>query len=342
MPAFAARSKRAPHETGEITVAPRYSITPGDFSQDARARRIHYRVMHFLGSKTDRSGWCVFSQTKLAAQFEVARETVNRAIGDLVEWGYVEKQAQQQTHRAVCFYRVLMDRHAPPALLPDESPDDAEIDGGTCDPTLTGRCDAPRHTGVTSTITQRETPLNNDQVKTPNPASGGQAGENFGDEAGETAGEGAGISAKQAGWLATLAGEGHPEAVMAELIRPLLTERRFSSSAALAELRAMIALAKGVPRPALAAAWRRLAEARHGGAAVTTIKPARLKAEIDLARRGGAMVVIRHGSAQWERWLAHFDQTDQVQARLMRRDGNWWQVRAEWPPAKGAADGEAA
>lgn len=100
-------------------MASRYSIIPADFVDDARPTLVHYRVIVSLGRRTNRSGWCVISQTKLAGKLGFHRQAVCTAIKELVAWGYVEKKGQADTKRALCFYRVLMDRTVPLADVPD-------------------------------------------------------------------------------------------------------------------------------------------------------------------------------------------------------------------------------
>ena len=133
--------QRAPAvESGE-KVAPRYSIVPGDFVDDDRPKLAHVRVLLALGRRTNRAGWCVINQGKLAAHMGLARGTVNAAIADLVTWGYVEKRSQQQTKRALCHYRVLLDR-----AVPEADPDDGiggEDDGEDDAPGGEAAVDAP-------------------------------------------------------------------------------------------------------------------------------------------------------------------------------------------------------
>lgn len=126
-------------------MAPRYSLVPGDFVDDARPTLAHYRVLLALGRRTNKAGWCMVSQTKLAEHLGISRQTINSAITDLVKWGYVERRGQALTKRAICQYRVLLDRAMSEAepddgVTPDADPshaDDAELDllGGDVSPT---------------------------------------------------------------------------------------------------------------------------------------------------------------------------------------------------------------
>lgn len=121
-------------------MSPRYSIIPGAFCDDERARLMHYKVMTRIGRHTRHSGWCEISQSKLATALEVTRESINRAIRDLCSWGYLEKRSQAETGRSICYYRVIMDLGG----LGAEDTDDG---------IGTGECDVQRHTPVTSDVT---------------------------------------------------------------------------------------------------------------------------------------------------------------------------------------------
>jgi hypothetical protein len=120
------------------------------------------------------------------------------------------------------------------------------------------------------------------------------------------------------------------------LIAPLLeSDKRLSLGRdAVATLAEFLAIADAVPSAALAAAARRLLE--HP----TKLTAERIRAEIDRARTGGAMIVIRPGTPQWTRWLDQFRLVDPRQATVMQRVGSW-QVPSEWPPPNAQAIGRA-
>ena len=128
---------------------PRYSIIPARFFDDDRLKPSHFKVMGYLGKHSDKSGWMKLSQTKAAGDGNIglARETVCRAISDLVAWGYVDKRTKQETKRSICFYRILMDDPLDPA---EEVPD--LIEG--CDVAITGGCDRTDHRVVTARVTR--------------------------------------------------------------------------------------------------------------------------------------------------------------------------------------------
>lgn len=104
--------------SSQVKTNQRYSIIPADFVDDPRPQLVHFRAICFMGRHTNRYGWCVVSQSKMARRFGVARETINRAIRDLVEWGYVDKR--EAKGGGLCQYRVLMDRHEPPPVVDDD------------------------------------------------------------------------------------------------------------------------------------------------------------------------------------------------------------------------------
>lgn len=105
---------------------PRYSITPGDFATDMRADVNHFRVLNLLGTHTDNAGWCRLKQLHMATSLGLSRCTVNRKLGDLAAWGYIERHAEDATGRAI-WYRVLMDRHRPALPPPDDTPDEPDL-----------------------------------------------------------------------------------------------------------------------------------------------------------------------------------------------------------------------
>lgn len=100
---------------------PRYSIFPADCLSDPRCKDVHLRVLATIGTHTDNRGWCTVNQRKLGETCGKTRETINRAIRDLCEMGYLSKRDQETKAggRTISQYRVLMDR-------PDEALDVAD------------------------------------------------------------------------------------------------------------------------------------------------------------------------------------------------------------------------
>jgi hypothetical protein len=81
-------------------------------------------------------------QRTIAEQAGRARETVNRAIRDLVEWGYLRKRGRlgEDGRRAANFYQVLTDREAPGDVIGTSQAGDDAVTGaviqaghGPCD-----------------------------------------------------------------------------------------------------------------------------------------------------------------------------------------------------------------
>lgn len=328
-------------------MAPRLSIIPGDFAEDLRADEAHFRVLNLIGRHTDQSGWCRLKQIGIANAIKLTRETVNRKIRDLVDWGYVEKRSADATGRAI-YYRTVLDRPAPlppvaaadlDPMTDDEAADACETSPGpvndgshvgynasgelhtTCDPRITS--------GVIPTITPgvivydhtERTSLTTSPPKSPN---GGLQSSNLNSK------QGSGTPDLVAALRARLAGR-HADAVE-HFIAPLVASgKRLSLGRDAVDALVEIAgAAHGIPRPALAAAVERL-KAQATKATVRAIR-----AELDTARAAGALVVIRKGSAQWARWSAHFDANDPQQGRTMARF-DVWQVPSEWPPASASA-----
>ncbi|QDZ10538.1 helix-turn-helix domain-containing protein [Devosia ginsengisoli] len=119
---------------------PRYSILPADCLDDPRFKDVHLRVLVKLGSHTDNRGWCEVNQKKLGEACGKSRETVNRAIRDLCEMGYLMKRDQttKANGRTISQYRVLMDRPDP---APDVDPPVTQISQGVVTPEDHSPCD---------------------------------------------------------------------------------------------------------------------------------------------------------------------------------------------------------
>lgn len=119
---------------------PRYSILPADCLDDPRFKDVHLRVLVKLGSHTDNRGWCEVNQRKLGEACGKSRETVNRAIKDLCEMGYLMKRDQttKANGRTISQYRVLMDRPDP---TPDIDPPVTQIAQGVVTPEDHSPCD---------------------------------------------------------------------------------------------------------------------------------------------------------------------------------------------------------
>jgi hypothetical protein len=99
---------------------------------------------------------------------------------------------------------------------------------------------------------------------------------------------------------------------------------------ALAEI---AAAAHGIPRPALDLAIKRLIDTPQ------KLTVTKIRDEIDRARQGGAMFVIKPGMPQWQRWIEHLRVIEPAKAKLIEKL-SLGQVPAEWPPARNAAQPE--
>lgn len=108
---------------------PRYSIIPAAAVLDVRLKGKALQVLALLGSHTDEDGWCSRSQVRMARQLDCARASIHRAIGLLVECGYVQ---QRERHRPdggdrSHEYRVLLDEIRPATFISDlDGSDDVE------------------------------------------------------------------------------------------------------------------------------------------------------------------------------------------------------------------------
>lgn len=317
-------------------MSPRYSIIRGDFPEDQRADVGHFRVYTLIGRHTDENGWCRLKQLSIGEEVGLSRKTVNLKISDLVAWGYVEKRVHDGSGRAI-WYRTIMDKPvAPPNAV--DAPDtddvaDAEDGAGPVTRPLQSGCNSEpscnlhRVTPGVTTGRNTERPLLNDLP--PLPPNGGDSGKSVDEQ-------------WKAEALTALRATGRSAEAVEHLIAPLLaSDKRLSLGrggerlAALAELAEQ---AQGLGKPALEAAAARLKAHPH------KLTARAVRAEIDVAIAAGAMIVIRSGSPQWQRWLEFYEATDARAARAMGEFGvrHGWQVPSEWPPAKSQPSGGAA
>lgn len=139
-----------------------YSIIPAAFVMDRRMNGSHKDVMMTLGVYSTRKGWIRISQTALADKIGCARSTVNRAIRDLVAWGYLEKRTKTDTHMPLCFYRIVMVRDDP-----DLTSDDLDIEGDDDGPSE-GGCSVGDTGGLCGPDATRVVALDATQVRSKN------------------------------------------------------------------------------------------------------------------------------------------------------------------------------
>ena len=144
---------------------PRYSIIPADAYSDERMKDLHIRVLGILGTHTDNNGWCEVNQRVVAAKCGRTRETINRTIRDLCDFGYVAKQEQRTkaNGRTINLYQVLMDR---PARAQDAAP--------LVTATSQGVVTSEDHNGCDVATSQHNDPSSNEVP--PNPPQAGDQG----------------------------------------------------------------------------------------------------------------------------------------------------------------------
>jgi hypothetical protein len=293
-------------------------------------------VLNLIGRHTDQQGWCRLKQIVIGEAIGLSRETVNRKISDLVEWGYVEKHAEDATGRAI-WYRTLMDRPRRPVepVLNDAghvigashvvTTQRSELHP-TCDPSLTSgviagdhtRCDACDHTNNDPSLTTKNLP------PLP-PASGGNSADDDQDQGSDHAD-------------VVALGDGPVEQY---LLAPVLRHCRLSAADRPAAIARIIAAGMGLSQEQLAAAARMvLAEKR------ARIKTERFLASIEAARKHGPQVVVKRGTPEWAAWARWCEANPKVNeaGRQLEWWKRWdtWTVPSQWPPnAADTASGKA-
>jgi len=307
----------------------RYSHVPPRAALDARLTEAHFRVLVLIGKVNTLHGWCQLSQTIAADLFGMKRQTVNGAVSDLVTWGYVERRTQKQTRTSFCHYRVLIDQPEGVSSTDDTPPNEGVSSTGDTPPEegVSSKNDtgvsAGNDTGVGS---GRHPPIYNDLAREIRDQRSPPKSPNGGPKEQPVDGK------WKDGALAELRVAGKHRDAVENLIAPLLaSDKRLSLGKGAERVEALAELAQaahGLPRPAVQAALKRMLDNPQ------KLTPRAIRAEIDAARRGGAMIPIRPGTPQWSRWLEHFASVDPRQAETMRRV-DVWQVSSEWPPAIG-------
>lgn len=101
---------------------PRLSIIPAGAVTDRSLEPRDLQVLCLLGRHTDRLGWCVRSQVKMAVELDCGRASVWRSLERLVDAGWVEKKRRGEAppegtdpgHPSASYaYRVVLDRDDP-------------------------------------------------------------------------------------------------------------------------------------------------------------------------------------------------------------------------------------
>jgi len=96
---------------------PRFSIIPAGAVTDRSLEPRDLQVLCLLGRHTDKAGWCVRSQVKMAQEIDCGRGSVQRSLTRLCEAGWVETkrrdtkvEAENGRPSASHAYRVKLDR----------------------------------------------------------------------------------------------------------------------------------------------------------------------------------------------------------------------------------------
>ena len=106
----------------------RFSIIPASAVTDTRLEPRDLQVLCLLGRHTDDLGWCCRSQVKMAGELNCGRATVQRALGRLVNAGYLEHRPKERTSGAAAAhdYRVVIDPPEHGSAPLESSANDAE------------------------------------------------------------------------------------------------------------------------------------------------------------------------------------------------------------------------
>ncbi|WP_287099962.1 helix-turn-helix domain-containing protein [Mesorhizobium sp.] len=141
---------------GMAGTGPRYCIFPSDALADERISDRHLRALAVAGTYADKNGWFIVSQSTFAKRVRCARETVNRILRDLVEFGYLRKRGRlgDDGRRLVSQYQVLMDRE-PAKLARDDAPHVTATSQGVCDATVTPPVTQLDHTPCDAATSQQ-------------------------------------------------------------------------------------------------------------------------------------------------------------------------------------------
>lgn len=146
----------------------RYSFLPARVADDMRLTVIHMRLLAYLGRVNNNYGWTELSQKATAERWGYRRTSVNDAVKQLVDWGYIEKQPQAETKTAFCNYRILIDdpaRQSPkPKVTKKASKKSGGVSGATRHP--------PRRLLPDTPVGQPPTPVSGHTTQLLDPSSG--------------------------------------------------------------------------------------------------------------------------------------------------------------------------
>lgn len=277
---------------GDRGAGARMSWLAGGAADDLRLTCLHFRILAHLGQFNNKKGWCRLSQMDLAAMFGVHRQSVNKAISELVEWEYIEKQSQQQTGESFCLYRTVID--------PQGVSDQADTPP---DPAVSAEADT-RVTPRQPPVSPHTTP-NNDHVyhvdtlpPTPRKRRGAR----------EVALE---------GLIQELCSNPEHERVVDHLIAPAIRLRAFSAPNKRFALEQIADSAKGLSNEELADTIRRLTETRR-----QSVKQAHFEDAIKATKEAAlALSKKRHAAQRRNRDPAMAARTVALHERLRNRLG---------------------
>lgn len=178
---------------GEALDDARLTTADGRMADDLRLKGLHFRIMAHVGRQNHRRGWLRVSQTELAERWQCYRTSLSRAFTDLVKWGYLLQQTQEEAGESFCLYKVALDGEAdegPAPAKPAKTPlRGVQPTGYT--PPAEGVCAtehtrvlgestpvcAPEHTPHSIPRAHRLSPTDADSTPPPPPVTVARAGE---------------------------------------------------------------------------------------------------------------------------------------------------------------------
>lgn len=164
---------------------PRLSIIPAGAVTDRSLEPRDLQVLCLLGRHTDKAGWCVRSQVRMAAEIDCSRGSLQNSLDRLSQSNWIEKkrrdteveEAGKHPSRSYA-YRVLLDRDdfALESVVKDTVDDDSESyaetasEEGGCQPVGTVEVPTEQHPGANPSNGTRANPYvgtKNDPLERP-------------------------------------------------------------------------------------------------------------------------------------------------------------------------------
>lgn len=312
------RGNRVWEGRGDRLQNARLTIFDARISDDTRCHEPHFRVMAHVGRQNNARGWLRVSQSELAERWGLHRNSVNRAFGDLVCWGYLLKRSQTQSGESFCQYKVALDGGDPPAERGVVA-DAGCTTGGAPHGGLGAQPHCAPHTLYTRA--RRQTPTTTEKKPPLPPQAGGQSSDGFSGT----------MSGPAVEALRALVADCPRDPVVERVLLPLLAKKRFSAADPAAALAQVCTRANGLSAAHLDKVLEILLAAD-----VKVIKAERMFAAIEAVHKGGLMLVIARGEPEFAAWLRHYEQSKPNIAALMTREGKW-QVPARFPPTERTA-----